>query len=188
MSAIDHKNEEKECEDSDVDCWNRINLDIFHSEDGESSCSEDSEESKLDGDENEEPWMPSDNNDDESQDLDLGQDTAIDEDEKRYQNVDANGAEDEYHYLDQYEADCEDQDTEMDGDEECHQNTNPSEDQHETPHSKPNTESYQKPPLYQHNLPSDNPSLPQVAESNPSPTPGPHYEIIALGQHHLWMI
>ena len=31
-------------------------------------------------------------------------------------------------------------------------------------------------------------STPQVSKPSPSPTPKPHHETIALGQHHLWMI
>ncbi len=31
-------------------------------------------------------------------------------------------------------------------------------------------------------------STPHVCKPDPSPTPEPHHETIALGQHHLWMI
>ena len=31
-------------------------------------------------------------------------------------------------------------------------------------------------------------STSQISKPNPSPTPEPHHETIALGQHHLWMV
>ena len=31
-------------------------------------------------------------------------------------------------------------------------------------------------------------STPQTSKADPTPTPEPHHDTIALGQHHLWMI
>ena len=159
LSAIGHEYEENEYEDSDVD-WtlNAYNARNNHSDDGGSSYSEDSEESELDGDELEEPWIPSDEDDDGNQDLDL------------------------------YEADNENQDTDMDSDEEDHQDTNSRGDQHKISNLKPDKESSQETPLNEDKLNNHTPTSAQVLESNPSPTPEPHHETIALGQHHLWMM
>lgn len=164
MSAFSHGLEEYEDEDEDVYNHRRFNMRCFqyperadYSEDNENFL-EDSEGSGRDGDEHEDAWIPSDEDDDGNQDLDL------------------------------YEADNENQDTDMDSDEEDHQDTNSRGDQHKTSNLKPNTESSQETPLNEDKLNNHTPTSAQVLESNPSPTPEPHHETIALGQHHLWMM
>ena len=157
-STLGHEHAENEDEDSDVDIGNEIILRNIQVENDGGFCSENSEEFGLEGDELEEPWIPSDEDEDESQDLDI------------------------------YEADCEDQDTDTGSDEEDHQDIKPSGDQHETSTPKPNTESSEESPLGEDNLQSNIPTLPQVPKSSPLPTPEPHHETIALGQHHLWMM
>lgn len=201
-STLGREHEENEYKDSDAGSSNRFDASDSDTENYGSSYFEDLERSGRDGDERENPLEITD--EDEYEDSDVSSPIDLDDggspcfeysgeagrngDEKEYFWAIPDEDDGNYQDLDQYQADCEDQDTDMDSDEEYHQNTNPSEDQHETSHSKPNTESSQESPLYQHNLRSDNPSLPQVPESNPSPTPQPHHETIALGQHHLWMM
>ena len=158
-SALGHEYEENEDEDSDVYYLNNTSCVCdISSEDDGSFFSEDSEESELDGDEPKEPWMPEDKDEDGYQDLDM------------------------------YEADCEDQDTDTDSDEEDHQNTNPSGDEDKASNSKPAKESAQDTPLDKDSLHKPTPTSPQVSKPDPSPTPEPHHETIALGQHHLWMM
>ena len=157
-STPGYEHEENEYEDSDVESSNgRYMWDDIWEVDG-ISCFEDFEESELDGDELEGPWIPS--------------------------HEDENGSRD----LDQYEADSEGHHTDTDSAEEEIQNTNPSGDQDETYNQKPDKESSQETPLGKDNLHSNTPTSPQVSKSNPSPTPEPYQETIALGQHHLWMI
>ena len=144
--------------DSDVDCLN-----VNHSwndrlEYDAIVCFEDSEEAERDGDEHNDFWAITDEDEDQSQDLEM------------------------------YEADCEDQDTDMDSDEEDYQNIDANEDEDETSTPKPNIESSQATPLDEDTLQNPTPTLPQIFKPEPSPTPEPHHETIALGQHHLWMM
>ena len=115
-------------------------------EDGGSSWSENSEEPELDGDELEEPWMPSDEDEVGSQDLD------------------------------QYEADCEDQDIAMDEDEDGHQKSETNEDENGTSNLKQNKEILEKSLLHEGNLYSNTPTSPQIAKPEPSPTLEPHHD------------
>ena len=97
---------------------------------------------------------------------------------------------DEYGHQDLniYEADSEDQDTDMDRDDDDHQNINPSEDQCATQNLKLIKEIFEESALNKHNIHNRTPNLPQISKPDPSPTPNPHHETIATGQHHLWMI
>lgn len=157
-STPGHEHGENEDEDSDVDIWNEIILRNIQVENDGGFLFEDSEEFGLDGDEPADPWI------------------TTDEDEDGYQD------------LDMYEADCEDQDTDTETDEEKLQIINSSGDEHETSNSKPDKESFEERAPDEDNLRSNMPTLPQVPELNRLPTPEPHHETIALGQHHLWMM
>ena len=108
MSTFNHGLEEYEDEDEDFYNHRRSNMRRFqypehadYSEDDENFL-EDSEGSRQDGDEHKDPWITTDEEEDESQDLDM------------------------------YEADCEDQDTDMDRGEYDQQNIELSGDQHES--------------------------------------------------------
>ena len=157
-STLGHEHEENEYEDSDAISYNKINMENMHLDDGGSSFSENSEEAERDGDEHADFWAITDEDEDQSQDLDM------------------------------YEADCEDQDTDMDSDEEDHQNIDANEDEDEISNLKPNKENLEESSLFEGNLHNPTPTSPQLPESNPLSTPEPHHETIALGQHHLWMM
>ena len=150
--------EEKEYVDSDVDSLNEIYSWNDRWEDDGSFFFENPEDAGRDGDEHDDFWAVMDEDEDESQDLD------------------------------QYEADLGDQDTDMDRDDEDHQFTNPSEDQHNTSNLQSNTEDSQESPLSEDNPHNQTPTSLHVSIPDPSPTPEPHHETIALGQHHLWMM
>lgn len=155
-STLGHEHQENEYNDLGLYDSNEMDfLSETYSEDAGSFFSEDSEESGLDGDELEEPWI------------------AMDEDE--YEDQDLSEI---------YEADCEGHDTDTDSDEEDYQLTDPRGDEHQTP----TTASFEASPPDEDNLHSNIPILTQLPKSNPLPTPEPHHDTIALGQHHLWMM
>ena len=144
-------------EDSDVDVDNNRYLEDSESENSENYDPEDFEEVRQHGDKHEDPRLST------------------------------HKDEDGYQAQDMYEADSEGQDSDIDSDEDEHQNTNPSEDQAETSSLKPDTEGLEGEALNESNLHNNTPTVPQISKPEPSPTRKPHYDAIALGQHHIWI-